>query len=309
MEPTDVCALGDQWSKTVPLPHHISQSHMSNPPDQPVAVITGGSAGLGLVIAEAMIRDGYRVAIVGRDRQRLDAATQQLQMLAVSSGLAAESFAGTEQADVTSNADVTRLFTSLNQRLGRLDVLVNCVGTSDRGLAEHLTPERLSTLFEQNVLCTLRCSQAALPMLRESRGVIVNIGSLAAKVGARYLGGYPAAKHALAGLTQQMRLENQADGVHVALVNPGPIRRADAGTRYQASVDARLPPEASAPGGGTRVKGLPPQRVAQAVIRCIRKRQPDLVVPGHLRLLIAIGHAFPTLGDWLLLKFTSSKRE
>ena len=134
-----------------------------------------------------------------------------------------------------------------------------------------------------------------------------NIGSLAAKVGARYIGGYAIAKHALAGMTQQLRLELKPRGIHVGLVNPGPIQRSDAGQRYRDSIDDRLPAQAAAPGGGARLKGLPPQRVADAVMGCISRRRPDVVLPRHLRLLIGIGHLIPRLGDWLLMKFTSSK--
>ncbi len=137
----------------------------------------------------------------------------------------------------------------------------------------------------------------------------MNIGSLASKVGARYIGGYAIAKHALAGMTQQLRLELKPRGIHVGLVSPGPIRRDDAGQRYNKSMEEGLPTQASAPGGGTRLKGLAPERVADAVLRCIESRKPDIVLPGYLRLLIATGHAFPRLGDWLLLKFTSVKED
>jgi hypothetical protein len=174
-------------------------------------------------------------------------------------------------------------------------------------LIENLPPERLEDLLCQNVLTTLLCSQAAIPMLEASVGAIVNIGSLAAKVGSRYIGGYATAKHALAGMTQQMRLELKPRGIHVGLVSPGPIRREDAGERYKESIDPSMPGQASAPGGGTRLKGLAPQRVADAVVRCIKRRVPDIVLPGYMRILIAVGHAFPSFGDWLLLKFTSPK--
>lgn len=257
---------------------------------QKIALITGGSAGLGLVIARTLLSRGYQVVIVGRDQARLDEACRGLGVGAIA-----------KRCDVTSSTDVV----SVMDELPRLDALVNCVGTSDRGLIEDLDPNRLQELLDQNVFSTLLCSQAALPRLQESRGVIVNIGSLAAKVGARYIGGYSIAKHALAGLTQQMRLELKPSGVHVGLVSPGPIQRTDSGDRYRDKVDEKLPAQASAPGGGTKVKGLPPQRVADAVVRCIDKRLPDIVLPGYLRLLISFGHAFPRLGDWLLLKLTS----
>ncbi|MEM9587377.1 MAG: SDR family NAD(P)-dependent oxidoreductase, partial [Planctomycetota bacterium] len=164
----------------------------------------------------------------------------------------------------------------------------------------------LEELLDQNVRTSLLCSQAALPMLVQSRGSIVNIGSLASKVGARYLGGYSAAKHALAGLTGQLRLESAASGVHVGLVCPGPIRRSDAGERYRESSKV-LPEQAAQPGGGARLRGLDPDHVARAVVKCVQKRSPEIILPGYLRLLIAIGNASPRLGDWLIVRFTSSK--
>ena len=265
----------------------------------PVALITGGSAGLGLVVARTFLDAGYRVMIVGRSQPRIDGA---IEYLAVSANLLAGF-----SCDVTDHQEVRRLFDRVATQFGRLDVLINCAGGSDRGLAADLKAERLLELVKQNVSTALLCSQAAIPMLEKSGGVIVNIGSLAAKVGARYLGGYSAAKHALAGLTQQMRLELHPRGIHVALVNPGPIRRDDEGTRYHERVDGNLPDQAARPGAGTRVKGLPPERVARAIFDCVRLRRVDVVLPGHLRILIAVGHAFPRLGDWLLLKFTSLK--
>ncbi|MDG2220772.1 MAG: SDR family NAD(P)-dependent oxidoreductase [Rubripirellula sp.] len=271
-----------------------------NADKRPVAVVTGGSAGLGLVIARTLLSHGYRIVIMGRDEGRLEAA------IATCGNQEPGRLLG-QVCDVTSRAEVEELFSTVGQTFQRLDVLVNCVGASDRGLVENLDVEQLGTLWDQNVVTALLCSQASIPLLEASSGAIVNIGSLAAKVGARYIGGYSTVKHALAGMTQQMRLELKPRGIHVALVSPGPIARSDAGDRYRDSIDGTLPPQASAPGGGARVKGLPPERVAAAVMKCIRRGAVDIVLPGHLRILIALGHAFPRIGDWLLLKFTSSK--
>ncbi|MEL6110787.1 MAG: SDR family NAD(P)-dependent oxidoreductase, partial [Planctomycetota bacterium] len=206
--------------------------------------------------------------------------------------------------DVSKESDIRDLATRIGDRFGRLDVLVNNIGQSDRGLVSELAVDHLKTIFDQNVVSTLRCSQAMLPLLESSGGSVVNVSSLAGKVGARYLGAYVAAKHALSGITQQMRLEWRDKGIHVAIVSPGPIRRPDEGTRYSEFAKGSLPEHATRPGGGTRVKGLRPERVARAVLDCARKKRTDVILPGYLRLLITIGNAFPRLGDWLLLKFT-----
>ncbi len=92
----------------------------------------------------------------------------------------------------------------------------------------------------------------------KTRGHIVNIGSLAAKMASRYLGAYPASKFAVAAYTHQLRLELGPQGLHVLLVCPGPIARPDAGQRY--SGEAGRPPgvRPERPGGGVRLKGIDP---------------------------------------------------
>lgn len=268
-----------------------------------VAVVTGGSAGLGLAIAKAFVADGYTVVILGRDQTRLEAARLELTASAATERILAIS------ADLFDPVDVARAFREIDARFGRLDVLVNNIGTSSRGTLEKLSSADLLNILKANLLPTLQCSQTALPMLERTGGVVVNIGSLAAKVGARYLGAYPTAKHALAGMTQQMRLEWKEKGVHVGLLNPGPIRRADSGKRYSAQVagDSQLPAEAMQPGGGAKVKGIPAEVVAKAVLKMVLRRQLDVMLPAYLRPLVAIGNFYPPLGDWLLLKFTSTK--
>lgn len=264
-----------------------------------VAVISGGSTGLGEQIAAAFLADGYRVVITGRDAVRL---TDAFNRIAVSVA-GAEARISPMVCDATDQESVRDCFAKIATEMGRIDVLVNCVGRSDRGQIENLALDRLRELIDANVVSALLCSQAALPLLRQSRGAVVNIGSLSSKVGARYLGGYSAAKHALAGLTQQMRLEWLPMGIHVGLVNPGPIRRSDAGNRYSAAADD-VPESAKLPAGGAKLRGLAPQRVAAAVLRCAKRRQKDVILPGYLRIMVAIGHAFPAFGDWLLLRFT-----
>lgn len=270
-------------------------------PQRKTALITGGSAGLGLEIARVFAASDYDVVIVGRNQQRLEAASRTAVRR---DGTPAIAIVG----DLSHAEACQSAAEQVRERTGRLDVLVNCIGASDRGLAKDLTAQRIHELIDQNVTATLLCTQAMLPLLSENRGSIVNIGSLAGKVGARYLGGYNLAKHALTGLTQQLRLELRETGVHVGLVSPGPIRREDAGNRYDDRTDASLPEQARAPGGGTKVKGLDPRRVAVVVRRCAEERIPDIVLPGYLRLLIALGHISPPLGDWLLLKFTSKSQ-
>ncbi|QDV67146.1 putative oxidoreductase [Rosistilla carotiformis] len=263
-----------------------------------VALVTGASTGLGFAIAQRFAAAGFDVVIVGRDRERTESAASQI---------AGDARTVAMVCDVIDRQQVDRLIDDVQQQFGRLDVLVNNVGLSDRGLIQALDADRLNDLFNANVFSALNCSQAALPLLAQSGGQIVNIGSLAAKVAPRYLGGYAAAKHALAAITQQLRLESRVLGVNVILISPGPIRRDDAGYRYKDRVGEDLPESANRPAGGARVKGLDPIYVADRILKACRKRSTDVLLPGYLRPIIAIGHLLPTLGDRILLWFTRSK--
>lgn len=295
-------SVRDQWRDARP-PLNLGMFSLSSA--RPVAVVTGASAGLGLTICKALLDDGHDVVGVGRDNSRLQTAAAWLNSLTRPGEATAKGRFTAIAADVSDPDAVSGLFTEIGTTLGRIDLLVNCVGQSDRGTAASLSRERLIELIDANVTTALLCSQAALPLLKVSRGVVVNIGSLASKVGARHLGGYPAAKHALAGLTQQMRLEWREYGVHVALISPGPIRRDDQGQRYHSHAhDASLPASAMQPGGGTSIRGIEATVVANQVLRCARRRAPDVMVPGYARLLVAVGHLCPRLGDWLLLRMT-----
>ncbi len=267
-----------------------------------VALVTGSAAGLGWSIAREFLASNYDVFLVSRSEENLRAATDRLRSFQEGDGQVHY-----HTGDVTDAASVSSVIDDCRQRYGRLDVLVNCVGTSDRGLVEELSAERIDEMMRVNVHSALLCSQAALPLLRQSQGAIVNIGSLASKIGARYLGGYAIAKHALAGMTQQLRLELMPSNVHVALVCPGPIRRNDRGERYQERMSVSLPSSAAAPGAGAKLKGLDPAVVAKAVRRCAEQRLPEIILPRRARLLIAISNTLPRIGDELILKFTSSK--
>ena len=132
-------------------------------------------------------------------------------------------------ADVTQQEPVDRLIASAVERHGRLDALLNCAGRSARGEVLATTPEQFLDLLSLNFLATVRCTRAAAPHLIQTKGHLVNIGSLAAKTASKFLGAYPASKFPVAAYSQQLRYELNPQGVHVLLVCPGPIARPEPG--------------------------------------------------------------------------------
>jgi NAD(P)-dependent dehydrogenase (short-subunit alcohol dehydrogenase family) len=260
-----------------------------------VALVTGGSAGLGKEIARAFAASGAKVVIAARAQAALDMAAEELR----SAGGDVLPVA----ADVTSDEQVVALVARAVEHYGRLDVLVNNAGRSDRRAVLDTSPEEFRDSFEVNLLAAVRCTRAAAPYLLATRGHVVNIGSLAAKAAARHLGAYPASKFALAAYSQQLRLELGPQGLHVLLVCPGPIAREQLRT-YGVESDPNLPPEAAKPGGGVKTKPIDPAKLAARIVDACQRRRPEIVVPGKARLLFAVGQLWPSLGDYLVRKFT-----
>lgn len=259
------------------------------------ALVTGGSSGLGLAIAEALVVRGAQVAIAARDEARLAAAIEKLNQ----HGARAVSFV----ADLSEPEQAAGVVAKVVALFGRLDLLVNNVGRSARGDALATSPAEFREFFAANVLSAVACTQAAAPHLIAAQGRIINIGSLASKSAARFMGAYPATKFALAAYTQQLRHELRPKGVEVLLVCPGPIAREDAGRRYDASA-ASLPEAARKPGAGLKVKGLDPKKLAERILRYSRRGRAELIAPRGARLYFALSQLFPELGDWIIRRMT-----
>jgi uncharacterized protein len=233
--------------------------------------------------------------VAGLEAEAVDAAQRELR--------AAGCDALGVQADITRQDDVDRLFARVVEHYGRLDALVNNAGRSTRGKVADTTPEQFRDLMELNFIALVRCTRAALPHLLARRGHVVNIGSLAAKAASRWVGAYPASKHAVAAYSQQLRLELGPEGLHVLLVCPGPVAR-DNARLYPLEGLEDIPERARRPGGGLRVGAIPPAKLARAILEACARRKPELVMPGVSRLLFALMQLWPSLGDWLILRKT-----
>lgn len=279
-----------------------------------VALITGGSRGLGRAIAAEFSQCGANVVLAARDQQRLEQTAEAIrnsphQIQAGTSRPGGEVL--TITADVTKDEEAGRLVQHTLERFGRLDVLVNCAGRSMRGLALETSWEEYRSLWEVNFLSAVHCTQAAADHLIGHRGHVVNIGSLAAKIAAPYMGAYSSSKFPLAAFSQQLRLELGPRGLHILLVCPGPIRRdeepadqkdAETGRYGDQIADSELPSSAVRPGGGVKLRRIEPDWLAKKILRACQARRPELIVPGKAKLLLAISQLCPRLGDWIVRK-------
>ena len=260
-----------------------------------IVLVTGGSSGLGRVIADGFGGAGAKIVIAGLEGDAVQRAAAEMQ----AGGCDALGI----QADITQPSDVDRLFAEAIGRYGKLDVLVNNAGRSMRGKLLDTTPEQFRDLMELNLIALVRCTRAAAPHLLATRGHVVNIGSLAAKSASRWVGAYPATKHAVAAYSQQLRLELGPQGLHVLLVCPGPIECKDQ-RLYPLEGLEDVPERARQPGAGVKTKAVSPQWLAAEILRACERRKPELVIPGNARLLFAIQQLWPSLGDWIVLRKT-----
>jgi short-subunit dehydrogenase len=275
-----------------------------------VAIVTGGSSGLGLEIARQLFEAGSSVVMAARDANRLKSAADLIRGQATDMTAHPAKVGGIEQrdaigipCDITSDEQVASLIGSTLDRFGRLDVLVNCAGKSGRGKVLETTPQQFQEMWELNFLALVRCTLAAAPHLLKSRGHLVNIGSLASKSASKYLGAYPATKFAVAAYTQQLRLELEPEGLHVLLVCPGPIKRSDSGHRY-AEESSGLPDAARKPGGGVKLSEIEPERLAKRILVACERRKKELVIPCKSKVLFAMSQLSPSLGDWVVNRMT-----
>lgn len=263
------------------------------------ALICGASAGLGRQFALSLAAQKVeKLGILARQadalgnlRQEIEASYPEVQVFVF-------------HADLTDAERMTTLGEEVTQSLGGLDLVVNAVGKSDRGTLGDLSSSELEMLVRVNVCSALHATQTFAEHLKQRNGTLVLIGSLASLFAPRFLGGYAIAKHGVAALAQQARLELAPEGIHVLLACPGPIQREDAGSRYT-SENSSAPVEALKPGGGVKLSGLAPESFVSDILVAATEKKKIVVRPRRARLLHILTALWPSLAERILRNKTS----
>jgi 3-oxoacyl-[acyl-carrier protein] reductase len=225
-----------------------------------VAVVTGGSRGIGFAIAAALADLGFALVITGRDKEHLDRSCAELR----SRGLKCESIV----CDVSSLASVTELGAQLRETYGRVDVLVNNAGIGGPACLLHeLNPEDWDAIFDTNVRGAFYVMRAVVPlMIAAGAGHIINVSSLAGKNPLPRGAAYSSSKWALNGLTYSVAEELRAYNIRVSVVCPG-------------SVDTEFSPHV----GKAADRMLRPEDVAHVVTMLVTQRPQSFVSEVLLR--------------------------
>jgi len=247
-----------------------------------VVAVTGASAGIGRECALAFAREGAKVAVGARRRDRLDELVAEIER--------AGGHAMAGAMDVGEEHDVQRFVDAAAARFGRLDVLVNNAGYGIHGRVEETPTAAFERLMRVNYLGTVHGCRAALPIMkRQGSGVIVNISSI---VGHRALPGgaaYAATKAAQISLTESLRVELRGTGIHVCSVHP---------ISTLTEFHEVLSRESSG-----QVRPMGPRQsaaaVARAVVGCAKRPRPEVYPYPASRLIVWLNALSPRLADWV----------
>ncbi|KAB8144598.1 SDR family oxidoreductase [Chloroflexia bacterium SDU3-3] len=252
-----------------------------------VALITGGSRGLGLVLARQLVSQGARVAIVARDGVELAQAEADLR----ARGGDVLAF----PCDVRSHEAATLGVQRVVAHFGRLDILINNAGVIGVGPLEHLTLEDFDTAIQTHIYGPLHMMLAAIPHMRQQgQGRIANIASVGGRVAVPHLIPYTASKFGLVGLSDGMRAELAKDNIKVSTICPGLMR---AGSHVNAQVKGNHQAEYA---WFSVIDALPftsvaVEHAAAQIIRAVRHGSPHLTISPQAKLLGALGGVAPNL--------------
>jgi len=235
-----------------------------------VVVVTGASSGIGRATALAFAQAGARVVLAARREDALHEAAAECRRYG-SNALAVPT-------DVRDRAAVERLADQARATFGGVDVWVNNAGVTLLGRFEDAPEDLWREVLEINFFGTVNGARAALPLLRDRGGTLINVGSVNSRVGAPYASAYVASKFAVRGFAECLRDELRGEGVDVCTVMP-------------ASIDTPLFQHA-ANFAGRPVKPLwpviRPERVAATIVRCAKRPRREVVVGLSGRQLIAL---------------------
>ena len=248
-------------------------------------LITGGSRGLGLVLAREFAAEGARVAICARDPAELERARADLR------GRGADVFA--VPCDVTERSQVREMVGMVTGHFGRVDALVNNAGTIQVGPLEVMTLEDFEQAMAIHFWAPLYATLEVLPQMRKRReGRIVNVSSIGGKIAIPHLVPYSASKFALVGLSDGLRYELEKDGVLVTTVCPGLMRT---GSPRNATFKGQHRAEYAwfSISDALPVTSIQAERAARQIVSAARRGQAELVITTQAVAAVKFRALFP----------------
>ncbi|MDQ8739365.1 SDR family oxidoreductase [Paenibacillus sp. LHD-38] len=244
-----------------------------------VIFISGASSGIGALTAIRLSEHGAIPVLTGRNIEKLKE---------ISSAIKGKN--AFYQMDVTDNEQVKQTVEAVIAKYGKIDVLLNNAGYGQFEYFTSMPVESFEQMMDTNYMGVVRCTKAVIPhMVKRGSGHIVNVASLAGKIGTAKSTSYTATKHAVLGFTNSLRMELRDHGIQVSAVNPGPID-----TPFFSLADP----------SGSYVKNvswfmMKPEYVVKRIVRLIERRKAELDLPKKAALGIKFYQLLPRTIDRL----------
>ncbi len=257
-----------------------------------VALITGGSRGLGLALARRICAAGGHVALLARDPDELARAKAELEPC---SGVVL-----TVQCDLLDPQQIQAAVRQVLERFGRIDILINNAGIIEVGPLELMTRQDFEQAMRVHFWAPFELIALVVPeMRRRGGGRIVNVSSVGGRVAVPHLAPYTASKFALTGFSDAIRAELAGDNIEVTTVAPGMMRT---GSHVHARFRGRHNFEYAwfAAAAGAPLISMNADRAARKILAACRRGQPSLILTFAARLQIVAGALFPNLTGYAM---------
>jgi short-subunit dehydrogenase len=252
-----------------------------------VAVVTGGTDGIGKALVEALLANGAKVSTCGRDHDKLYRLQREYPSYPLH----------TVVADVSNENDCRHFIESSIKVFGAIDILINNAGISMRSLFKDAELDVIRKVMDINFFGAVYCTKYAIRSLIERKGTIVGISSIAGYRGLPGRSGYSASKFALQGWLEAIKTELAGDGVHVMWVSPGfttsNIRNVALNDKGQKQGESPMDEN----------KMMSAEEVARHILHAIKKKKRSLVMTFTGKETVFMQKFFPGLADKFVRKF------
>ncbi|XZF15661.1 SDR family oxidoreductase [Chitinophagaceae bacterium MMS25-I14] len=251
-----------------------------------IVVITGASSGIGMALAMEALNRGAKVAVCARNLAKLQESYQHISSDNIL----------LHQADVSKEDDCRGFIAAVTAKWGKVDALINNAGISMRALFEDADLSVIRELMDINFWGTVYCTKYALTSIRENKGVIVGVSSIAGYRGLPARTGYSASKFAMQGFLEALRTELLHTGAHVMWVSPGftasNIRNVARGANGQAQGETPLEEN----------KLMSAETCARIILDGMESRKRTIVMTGQGKLTVFLNKVFASFADKMVYK-------